>query len=470
MSLQAGTARSLRSGTLALVAVIMALLPSCSTSGNEVVFEGNPSAEATTIVTEAAGAPPATTSAPAVTATTAAPTAITTEPAAAESTSTTTAAAAATMPDALELSDRGIEALPAPVLVDGRYGGGITVLGPGAERNDLYLETADGFLAQPVWSPDGRLVAFSRASTTESWLVIGPGTGGSLFAYETPFVAFYIHWSPDGRFVAMLGSADAQVALAILDLDTGMVKMVDSAFSYYFHWSPDSSRVLTHLDNSRLQIIDPSSGEIIPVATFDFVWSGYQAPSWMPDGRSIMYVRPAADQTEEPPDELVIHDLESGQIEVIATGAGFFAFAVSPDGTRVAYSLHNLARPTSMYLIGPSGEVAEVDAPNTVAWQWSPDSQKILLLGINEESRLSMDVYQDGAITAYPGITPSENFLRSYIPFWNQYGHSHTLWAPDSSAFVYAAANRGDDYVFLQLLQEKRPVLLGAGSMAVFSP
>ena len=98
------------------------------------------------------------------------------------------------MPDALELSDRGIEALTAPVLVDGRFGGGITVLGPGAERKDLYLETADGFLAQPAWSPDGRLVAFSRASATESWLVIGPGTGGTLAAYETPFVAFYIHW------------------------------------------------------------------------------------------------------------------------------------------------------------------------------------------------------------------------------------------------------------------------------------
>ena len=451
----------------------MALGTACSTSGNEVVFEGSPSVE-TTNATEA-GIDPATTSASTGTATTEAP--ATTAPAgtaATEAPATTTTVSAGvttTMPAALELSDRGIEVLTAPVLVDGRSGGGITVLGPGAERNALYVERADGFLAQPTWSPDGRLVAFSRASSAESWLVIGPGTGGTLAAYETPFVAFYIHWSPDGRFVAMLGAADSQVGLAILDLDTGMVEIVDSALSYYFHWSPDSSRLLTHLDNSRLQIVDPASGEITPVATFDFVWSAYQAPSWMPDGRSILYVRPAGNQSEEPPDELVIHDLDSGEIDVIATGAGFFSFAVSPDGTQVAYSLHNLARPTSMYLVEPDGgRVAELDAPNTVAWQWSPDSRKILLLGINEESRLSMDVYEDGAITAYPAITPSDNFLRSYIPFWNQYGHSHTLWAPDSSAFVYTAADRGDAYVLLQPLEEEHPVLLGAGSMAVFAP
>ncbi len=446
-----------------------ALGPACTTSGNEVVFDGNPSAETAETATPPAGADPSTSSLPAATTPGTDTTTATGGSAAAGTTTTVTTAVAATTPAALELSDRGIEALTAPVLVDRRFGEGVTVLGPGAERNELYVE-ADGYVAQPSWSPDGRLVAFSRASDTGSSVVVSPGTGGSPTAYETPFVVFYMHWSPDGRFVAMLGSADAQVALALLDLDTGLVQMVDSAISYYFHWSPDSSRILAHLDDSRLQIIDLSSKEITRIAAFDFVWSAYQAPSWMPDGRSILYVRPAGNQ-EEATDELVIHDLESGRIEVIGTGGGFFAFAVSPDGTRVAYSLHNLARPTSMYVVDPgSGEVAELDAPNAVAWQWSPDSRKILLLGINEERRLSMEVYQDGTITAYPGVTPTENFLRSYIPFWNQYAHSHTLWAPDSSAFVYAAAEQGDDYVFLQPLEEERPVLLGAGSMAVFSP
>ena len=460
----------MRSVTLALVVLIVAVSAACSTEGNEVVFEGNPSA-GTTTVAAAAGTDPATTSQPAGTATGEAPTTANGAPAASGTTTTTVATAVTTaVPAASELSDRGIEALTAPVLIDGRLGGGVTVLGPGAERTELYVESADGYVAQPSWSPDGRLVAFSRASSDGSWVVVGPGTGGSSTAYETPFVVFYMHWSPDGRLVAMLGGSGSQVALAVLDLDTGLVEMLDSATSYYFHWSPDGSRMLTHLDNSRLQILDFSSAEITRIATFDLVRSAYQAPSWMPDGRSILYVRPAGNQDEGAPDELVIHDLASGRIDVIGTGAGFFAFAASPDGTRVAYSLHNLADTATMYLVEPDrGEVTELDAPNTVAWQWSPDSRKILLLGI-DESRLSMDVYQEGAITAYPGIIPSENFLRSYIPFWNQYGHSHTLWAPDSSAFVYAAADRGEDYVFLQLLEEKRPVLLGAGSMAVFSP
>ena len=349
-------------------------------------------------------------------------------------------------------------------------GSGVTVLGPGAARAELY--TADGYVAQPAWSPDGRLVAFSEASGTASRVIVAPATGGSANSYETPFVVFYIQWSPDSRSVAMLGSAEeTQVGLAVLDLESGTVNPVEVTNSYYFHWSPDSSSMLTHLDNSRLRILDPTSGETTPIGTFDFIWSGYQAPAWMPDGGAILYVRPAPNQDEKPEDELVLHNLAGDRIDVIGTGAGFFDFAASPDGKLVAYSIQSLDFVTSMYLVElATGATQRIDAATTVAWEWSPDSRKILLLGVSEERRLTFDVYQDGAITPYGAIIPTDNFLRSYIAFWSQYDHSHTLWAPDSSAFVYAATDRGADYVFLQLLADERPILLGAGSMAVFTP
>ena len=99
----------------------------------------------------------------------------------------------------------------------------------------------------------------------------------------------------------MLGSTGAsQVGLAVLDLESGTVNSVEVANSYYFHWAPDSSSMLTHLDNSRLRILDPTSGETTPIGAFDFIWSAYQAPAWMPDGDSILYVRPAPNQDEEP--------------------------------------------------------------------------------------------------------------------------------------------------------------------------
>ena len=452
------------------VTLTMLFGAACSTPGNEVVFEGSPSTEATAAAPVTTAAPdPVTTSQPAGTESGTAPTVSTTSISQPGTTAIATTTAT-TVPAGLELSDRGLDALTARVLVEGRMGSGVTVLGPSAARTGLY--TADGYVAQPAWSADGRLVAFSEVSGTASRVIVAPAAGGSSTSYETPFVVFYIHWSPDGRSVAMLGSAgEAQVGLAVLDLDSGTVNPIEVANSYYLHWSPDGSSLLTHLDNSRLRILDPASGETTPIATFEFFWSAYQAPSWMPDGDSILYLRPAADQDEEPQDELVRHHLAGDRIEVIGTGAGFFDFAASPDGKTVAYSLQTLDFITSMYLVElATGETQRIDAPTTVAWEWSPDSRKILLLGVGEDRRLTLDVYEDGAITPYGAVVPSENFLRGYIAFWGQYDHSHTLWAPDSSAFVYAATDRGADYVFLQLLEEELPILLGAGSMAVFAP
>ena len=123
-----------------------------------------------------------------------------------------------------------------------------------------------------------------------------------------------------------------------------------------------------------------------------------------------------------------------------------------------------------MFLLDLEGGGSEkVAAPGVFAWQWSPDSRKILLLGL-EGGLVSLQVYQMGKITSYQSIVPTDNFLRNYLLFWGQYRLSLDLWAPDSSAFVFTAADRGRDRVFLQRLDDEFPVLLAPGSMAAFSP
>ena len=115
------------------------------------------------------------------------------------------------------------------------------------------------------------------------------------------------------------------------------------------------------------------------------------------------------------------------------------------------------------------GRTEEIDAPSTLAWQWSPDSRKILLLGAGDNA-MTVSVYESGRITRYQDILPTATFVQNYLYFWSQYDLSHTLWAPDSSAFVFPAFDRNADFVFLQFVNEELPILIGPGSMAVFSP
>lgn len=464
----------------ALLTAATALAAACSAPGNEVIFEG--AAPETTGL-------PATTAAPVASSppSDAAPAATEPRPPAADPSGPASSGANAAEP---EQADQAAAGLPAPLVisqqeldlaamqmaVNGPSGRSVTVFGPDAEQVDLYAAAGD-LVSQPTWSPDGRLVAWASVSASGASVSIGRAAGGSVRSYETPFAVYYMQWRPDGRALGMLGSpVPNRVSLAILDLDRGAVIPMNSSTSYYFHWSPEGNELITRLGQTSLALLDPDTGDASPLEAAVPANSHFQAPAWTNEGRSILYVRPSGPGGEDPGnpeeqgDELVIHDLDTGEIEVVGAGAGYFNFSLSPDGESVAYSTQNLGANTAMRVVYlATGRTEEIDAPDAFAWQWSPDSSKILLLGAGADS-MTVSVYESGNITRYQDILPTDTFLRSYLLFWGQYDLSHNLWAPDSSGFVYAAFDRNADYVFFQPLEEENPILVGPGSMAAFAP
>ncbi len=448
----------------ALLVVLVAVAGlSCSTP-NEVVFEGTPDSAASRTSSTARTA--------------------TTRPAPQPTTSITTSPSATTTPgsalptpaggtsipvSSLAVSDRPIDRLPGQVAISDPSGGSITILGPGTEQVSQFTAPGEQ-LHQPTWSPDGSLLAWSHA-TREGFSVVVSSPDGDRATYETPFGVFYLQWRPEGGAIGLLGASEAgQVTLAILDLETGLVTPLNSAPSYYFHWSPEGDRMITHLGGNHLELLDPGTGASSLLRRLDQITSAFQAAVWTPDGESILYVRPASPDQAGAGDELVIHHLETGETDPLAQGTGFFNFAVSPDGLTVAYSIRDPSAGTSMAIVDlATGRTRPIDAPATMAWQWSPDSRKILLLGVGDQA-MTVKVYESGRITQFQDIIPAATFVQNYLLFWSQYDLSHSLWAPDSSAFVFAAFERNTDRVFLQPLATTRPVLLGPGSMAVFSP
>ncbi|MCY4368154.1 MAG: hypothetical protein OXF41_01775 [bacterium] len=454
------------SGPVCIALLVAGVLSasSCSTS-DEVVFEGAPPPSSTTPAASNTTASPASTREAGAATTVTAP--ITTRAATATTESAETGPPTA---PTLALSERRIEVLPGQIVVNDLRTRSVTILGPGVGQVEPFASPGDD-LQQPTWSPDGTLVAWSRAGSEGFAVVVTSSRGGQAAQYTTAFAVFYMQWRPDGRAIALLGSPEpGEVGLAILDLDSGTVTPLNSSSSYYLHWAPGGEELITHIGGTRIEQLDPSTGNTSLFEALDPVNSVFQAAAWTPDGTSILYVRPADPDSARAGDELVRRDISSGEIEVLAEGAGFFNFAVSPDGRAVALSIRTLEGVTSMEIVDfASGRSEEIDAPLTLAWQWSPDSRKILLLGVGNQA-MSVGVYESGTITRYQEIIPTSTFLQNYLFFWSQYDLSHSLWAPDSSAFVFPAFDGVADAVFLQYLDEELPILLGPGSMAVFSP
>lgn len=72
--------------------------------------------------------------------------------------------------------------------------------------------------------------------------------------------------------------------------------------------------------------------------------------------------------------------------------------------------------------------------------------------------------------TSYRTFLPTGVFGRDYLAYFDQYARSHSFWAPDGSAFVYAGGtdltNRG---IWVQPVSEAPPVRVALGEVATWS-
>jgi tricorn protease len=132
------------------------------------------------------------------------------------------------------------------------------ILSVPAEKGDARnLTNAPGSHERsPVWSPDGRSIAYLSDAGGEYALKVQAQDGkGEARTYALKGAGFYdnLRWSPDGKKLAYTDNA---LALRILDLASGAVKVVSSEVLYTpgpilnHGWSPDS-RFLAYTRNTE---------------------------------------------------------------------------------------------------------------------------------------------------------------------------------------------------------------------------
>jgi TolB protein len=154
--------------------------------------------------------------------------------------------------------------------------------------------------AAPTWSPDGRYLAYETYTDERLRIVLRDVNGDAppIPLSDHPDPEFAPAWSPLGRQIAFISPRDGQNAVWLADLDKPgedrFTSLSQNALAVEAHpvWSPDGSRLAwAAVDNGLHSLYIWQAG-----GAPRYVGSG-DWPAWSPDGRALLTVLLAPNQT-----------------------------------------------------------------------------------------------------------------------------------------------------------------------------
>ncbi len=352
----------------------------------------------------------------------------------------------------------------------------------GVVRPDgLSLEILDGsdevFAAQPTWSRDGSSLAWSSVSAAQQVIHVqafddeGMRDGEPATSDVPGQPVFYLQWNQADDMLAYLRNADT---LGLLEVGTAQpgsaARPEGEGTPFFLSWSPAPDRLLGHVGDATIEMLTVAGTEGGPTGPgFESVLTvdgGFNAPAWV-DGERALIVSEGF---------LSYLNVNSAEIEPIERMDGPVTFVLSPDRTKVAYQI--LQGSGGVSVIGQQTEAVQqpsagltvldlqtgdrtvVTTEAALAWEWSPDSEKLAWMSSEPNVTRPEARWNFWSLT---GPLPTEvgfpfgltrKYVQSYLPFFAQYTQSVTGWAPDSEAFAYAGVDGTDRGIWIQLIDE----------------
>jgi len=208
------------------------------------------------------------------------------------------------------------------------------------QRNTAIRLTSDGQSSAPLWTADGKRVAFSWSKTAslDIWWAAGDGSAKAERLTKTEFEQRLGSWTPDGKYLSF---AEAKPGMDVMVLRMADRQVVPFAASKSDEAFPEFSRdgrwlVYASNESGRYEVYVrsfPDGRRTLPISS-----EGGVSPMWSPDGRELFYWN--IDFTK-----LMKVDISPGQNLSAGTPRLLFEFAaavsrmvrvydITPDGRR----------------------------------------------------------------------------------------------------------------------------------------
>ncbi len=346
----------------------------------------------------------------------------------------------------------------------------IVTINPDGSDVRRLTDVADGIVyIFPAWSPDNQSIAAIGAGNQ-------PLTDGVYLFEDSADVPanlihtadnqqpIYLSWSPDSEnisFIAPSSGGSTLLDLHIIQRDgLESSRNLASGQPFYWDWNSTGDEIVINAKrttHAQFAYVNPNNGEI--GADIADVTDFFQSPDLSFDDTLLAYSGGANGVNE-----IVIEDRATGET-VRTEHTGLTAFAWSPVANQLAFisSVGQTPLPYGpLHLFDPTGTEATLVADAIIAFFWSPDGTKVAYLTLNtqggepearrgrlsarsaepylQSNRLEYQLWVKDVSTTETHLLgafrPGNLFITQFLPFFDQYAHSHSIWSPDSSALA----------------------------------
>ena len=219
--------------------------------------------------------------------------------------------------------------------------------------------TADysGFHGEPVWSPDGREIAF-RSTRDGGGIFVMSALAGAPRKVSTAVASApanpnwgsgFPRWLAEGTALAYVVHRErgtdgtrADIFLEILTLSSGDTRRLplpgEMSDRRQLRWSPNEE-LLAYVEGvcetchpSRVWLMRMADGEAAPITDVAFNHS----PSWSPDGRTLYFVSNRGGGRDLWQQRVSAAGRPMGEAVRVTVGVRMYRAALSPDGTKLA--------------------------------------------------------------------------------------------------------------------------------------
>jgi Tol biopolymer transport system component len=221
-----------------------------------------------------------------------------------------------------------------------RLGKGISSASYIVNLSDLNIERKIENSFFPSWSPDGRLIGYSRRRTPGRGLDIwytNVITGDSVKLTNDTANNNGLSFSPDGEKICFSSDRDGGRNLYIMNKDGSGLQRITSDTNRYFNpvWSPKGNKIVCYKERGDSKdkvyvIVLPDKKEI--KVTDDTLHNTF--PGWLPGGETISYT--SSDHSKKPASRITFIDADGKRKRIISNTEGCFFSRVSPDGKKLA--------------------------------------------------------------------------------------------------------------------------------------